>query len=103
MRSGRWQSVSSLKLHPVMSNSPQIATIVSALADEISSSSKISTLEYLHQHQLLDYRAIERRMIRREVDRLYESGMGRCDAMVLVADKMGCSYEKVRALIYQKN
>ena len=42
-------------------------------------------------------------MIRREVDRLYESGMGRCDAMVLVADKMGCSYEKVRALIYQKN
>lgn len=86
-----------------MSSQIPITTIISALADEIETLSKISLIEYLHRHRLLDCRAIERQMIRREVTRLYESGMGRCDAMVLVADKMGCSYEKVRALIYQKN
>ena len=99
----RWPNVYSLKSILVMSSQIPITTIISALAEEIESHSKISFIEYLYRHRLLDCRAIERRVIRREVARLYESGMGRCDAMVLVADKMGCSYEKVRALIYQKN
>lgn len=88
-----------------MSNQLQIQTIVSVLSDdaEMAMALSPSTIEYLYRNKLLNNRAIEQEVIRREVARLYAGGMRRCDAMVKVADMVGCSYEKVRALVYQKN
>ncbi len=80
----------------------QILNLISNLAETVEPFSSKKTVEYLHQCGLLNYREIERHVIRREVEKLYNKGMGRCDAMVSVAESMGCSYEKVRALIYQK-
>lgn len=51
---------------------------------------------------LIDLRVAERRAICREVERLYEEGLGRCEAMEVVAQSFCCSYEKVRAAVYTK-
>lgn len=52
---------------------------------------------------LLARREVEKVVAKRSVEALCATGLGRCDAMAEVAHKMCCSYEKIRAFIYQKN
>ncbi len=59
-------------------------------------------LEELLAEGLIDLRTAERQAIRGEVEQLARDGMGRCEAMEVVAQRFCCSYEKVRAAVYQK-
>ncbi len=86
-----------------MYSESQLRNTLSQMVEDLDSPSPQQILDYLHTNRMLNYRAIERHAIRQEVEKLYKAGMGRCDAMVAVAEKIGCSYEKVRALIYQKS
>lgn len=85
-----------------MYSESQLRNTLLRMVEDLESPSPQQILECLHKNGVLNYRAIERYAIRQEVEKLYGKGMGRCDAMVAVAEKLGCSYEKVRALIYQK-
>ncbi len=40
--------------------------------------------------------------IRAEVERLVRQGTGRCEAMEAAAIRFGCSYSKVKGIIYYK-
>ena len=60
-------------------------------------------LEGLLAEGLIDLRTAERQAIRGEVEQLTREGMGRCEAMEVVAQHFCCSYEKVRTAVYQKN
>lgn len=59
-------------------------------------------LEGLLAEGLIDLRATERLAIRRAVEQLFEEGLGRCEAMEVAAQRFCCSYEKVRAAVYEK-
>ncbi len=59
-------------------------------------------LEALCREGLIDRREAERRAIRSAVGELNGRGLGRCEAMEVVAQAFCCSYEKVRAAVYQK-
>ncbi len=79
-----------------------MAVLAEMLTPQTNPMSPQQMIEQLLNLGLLDYREVERLVARREVERLYTAGMGRCDAIALVADRMCCSYEKIRAFIYQK-
>lgn len=60
-------------------------------------------LEALYREGLINHREAERAAIRAAVEGLNSEGLGRCEAMEVVAQRFCCSYEKVRAAIYQKH
>ena len=77
--------------------------IVAPLLDEAAAiGGGEAVVRWLWREGLLDIRGAERRAICREVDRRVRRGQGRCRAMDEVADRYGCSYEKVRAAVYAK-
>lgn len=59
-------------------------------------------MQHLYCHELLDKQKVEQYVARREVEKLCRTGMGRCAAMARTAEKLNCSYAKIRALVYQK-
>ena len=56
--------------------------------------------EQLILRGLLNRPACERLVVRREVARLAREGVPRCEALVVAADLLCCSYEKVRSYYY---
>lgn len=58
--------------------------------------------EQLILRGLLNRTACERLVVRREVARLAREGVPRCEALVIAADLLCCSYEKARGLFYGK-
>lgn len=59
-------------------------------------------VERLFEAQLVDLRVAERLLMRRAVEMRSRAGEPRCEAMMAVAQEVGCSYEKVRAAVYAK-
>jgi hypothetical protein len=51
---------------------------------------------------LLDKRAIERLYINSEIERRVRDGEAKTRAMQQLSCELGCSYEKVRAVVYNK-
>lgn len=51
---------------------------------------------------LVSRRGCEQRAICDEVERLERQGMARCEAFEAAAQKLCCSYEKVRGAFYNK-
>ncbi|MBQ3260856.1 MAG: hypothetical protein IJW42_06795 [Alistipes sp.] len=87
-----------------MSREEVMSALMSALPCDFVSDSGASRnlVAMLLDRGLIDYREVERMVARRMVESLCAEGMGRCDAMAEAAEKMCCSYEKIRAFIYQK-
>ena len=59
-------------------------------------------IDHLWREGLLSRKEIERIGIRNEFKRRTTNGESRCQAMESLAAEFNCSYEKVRATIYQK-
>ena len=60
------------------------------------------TIRQLIALGLINRRAAESHYARHEVERLVRKGRGRCRAMDDVAEKLCCSYEKVRQMVYNE-
>ncbi len=69
---------------------------------ELRNMSADAALERLWQEGLIDVLALEYRAIRRAVERRYLAGEHKTRAMDAVADQFGCSYEKVRKIVYER-
>lgn len=80
--------------------------IADVLANELGmkhSAMARRVVRLLYNRGVLNCSKVEQTMVRQKVARLCNRGVGRCAAMAEVAREMGCSYQKVRDLIYQKN
>ncbi|MBR5201540.1 MAG: Clp protease ClpP [Alistipes sp.] len=55
----------------------------------------------LINHDMLDYKGLERRVMHRRVMQLTGRYRGRCHAMGLTAKEFNCSFEKVRRAVYE--
>ena len=81
---------------------PSIETMLGSLVTENSPSSGFHLLRILESHGLIDERAAEAYYARREVLNLVRRGFGRCRAMEKVAERLCCSFAKVRKILYSK-
>ena len=59
-------------------------------------------VERLFELGLVSRRGCEQRAICDEVERLERQGMARCEAFEAAAQKLCCSYDKVRGAFYNK-
>lgn len=85
-----------------MSRDELAAELAAMLSAEQQRLSPRQMIALLLDKGLLARREVEKLVARRSVEALCAEGMGRCDAMAEVAHRMCCSYEKIRAFIYQK-
>lgn len=72
-----------------------------ALVEEVGTLGTRAAEQLIHRG-LLNRPACERLVVRREVARLAREGVPRCEALVVTADLLCCSYEKARGLFYGK-
>lgn len=79
-----------------------VAELERAFLSEQRNLTPRQTIATLLDKGLLNQREVERVVACRSVERLCAAGMGRCFAMAEVAERLCCSYEKIRAFIYQK-
>lgn len=86
-----------------MSRDELATELASMLVAEQQQLSPHQMITLLLDRGLLARREVEKVVARQRVEALCAEGMGRCDAMAEVAHRMCCSYEKIRAFIYQKN
>ena len=73
-----------------------------SLLDRIEQNNLTSAVEQMWNENLLDKRALERLYINSEVERRVRAGEVKTRAMQQLSDELGCSYEKVRAVVYNK-
>ena len=76
--------------------------LLTALSKRIARTSITEALEQMWNDRLLDIRALERLYIGTEVEHRVRSGEVKTKAMEQLSIELGCSYEKVRAAVYQK-
>lgn len=74
--------------------------LVRTILDAIGDMGCREAAAWLVAHGLIDRRACERLCVRAEVERLARAGIPRCEAFHITAEKLCCSYEKVRGLFY---
>ncbi len=72
------------------------------LLSETEGLGRVAAFEQLFELGAVDACACGRAAIRAEVERLVRRGTGRCEAMEAAAIRFGCSYSKVRNIIYYK-
>ena len=78
--------------------------LLAPLIERAGGTAEVSLLlTSLYSEGFLDRRALEALYARSEVNRLVKEGQGRCRAMDEVADRLCCSYEKVRAMVYNNS
>lgn len=77
------------------------ALLAQTLLEAIRGMGRREAARHLVQQGLIDRRACERLCVRSEVERLASEGIPRCEAFHITADKLCCSYEKVRGLFYE--
>lgn len=70
------------------------------LVMELRSKPTDVALEWLWSEGIIDVAALESRAIRRAVEHRYRKGERKTRAMDAVAHRFGCSYEKVRKIVY---
>jgi hypothetical protein len=73
-----------------------------ALSKRIARTPMKDALEQMWNDKLLDVKALERLYIGTEVEHRVRSGEVKTKAMEQLSIELGCSYEKVRAAVYQK-
>lgn len=75
---------------------------LSALKIKMQRLNASQIIDHLWSEGILSTKEIERIGIRNEFKRRTANGECRCHAMEALAEEFGCSYEKIRATIYQK-
>ncbi len=60
-------------------------------------------IDMLWREDMLNHLAMERQYIQEEVSHRVRNGESKVRAIEMVAYDIGCSYEKVRAVVYRKN
>ena len=76
--------------------------LLTALTNKIARASISEAIEQMWNDKLLDIKALERLYIGNEVERRVRAGEVKAKAMEQLSIELGCSYEKVRAAVYQK-
>ena len=76
--------------------------LAAILLREIGGLEGEQAVERLFELGLVSRRGCEQRAICDEVERLERQGMARCEAFEAAAQKLCCSYEKVRGAFYNK-
>lgn len=76
--------------------------LIARLKTDLSHLSAPALIDYLFEHDMLCYRQMESEAVYRQFLALREAGRAKCRAMSDVANHFGCSYEKVRAIIYSQ-
>lgn len=74
--------------------------LIGQLKTEFAHISGAELIDCLFERGMLCYRQIECQAIYRSYNALRSTGRAKCRAMGDVANHYGCSYEKVRAIIY---
>ena len=76
--------------------------LVTHVVRAVDGMSSAEAVEFLWNRGLLDRRGVEAEVAREEMERLTREGMPRCRAMEEIAERLCCSYEKIRGFIYSK-
>lgn len=77
--------------------------LLTSLIRKLGKSSLMEAVEQMWSEELLDRRALERLYITSEVNHRVRAGEGKTKAIQQLSRELGCSYEKVRAAVYNKN
>ena len=75
---------------------------LNSLLKRVEQRSINESVNLMWEQGLLDKRAVERLYINSEVERRVRAGEVKTRAMQQLSDELGCSYEKVRAVVYNK-
>lgn len=76
--------------------------LLNSLLSRVRQKSLHGAIEQMWEEGLLNQTAIERLYIGHEVERRVRAGEGKMRAIEQLSAELGCSYEKVRAAVYQK-
>ena len=76
--------------------------LVTHVVRAVDGMSSAEAVEFLWNRGRLDRRGVEAEVAREEMERLTREGMPRCRAMEEIAERLCCSYEKIRGFIYSK-
>lgn len=82
---------------------PATEELLEPLWGEVADMNGAEAVAALCRMGLVSRRAAERLYARFEVERLVRGGEGRCRAVERVADRLCCSYEKVRGFVYDRS
>ena len=74
--------------------------LAEVLMQELGGRRGRQAVERLFELGLVNMRACEQRAVRREIERLADEGIPRCEAMHATAERFCCSYEKIRGYYY---
>lgn len=77
-------------------------TLMDIIDERCPATNVLQTVEWLNKHNLLNISHCQALVAQYLVEQALYSGMAKVDAMVFVAEKMGCSYECVRKYVYIK-
>ena len=76
--------------------------LLGSLLGKIGGKSIGVAIEYMCTGGLLNQKALEQLYIKQEVERRVRVGESKVRAIEQLAQELGCSYEKVRAVVYKK-
>ncbi len=76
--------------------------LLSSLSAELGTLSTECIIESLRREGIITDGGLERAFIRRRVEQLARRGMGRTAAVEQTADETGCSYAKVKVVVYDR-
>ncbi len=76
--------------------------LLCSLLDRVERNNIYTAVEQMWNEGLLNRTALERLYIEREVGRRVRAGENKTKAIGQLSEELSCSYEKVRAIVYQK-
>jgi NAD+--asparagine ADP-ribosyltransferase len=76
--------------------------LLNSLLGKIGQKSVSVAVEQMWNEGLLNRKAIEQLYIAKEVEHRVRTGETKTRAIAQLAEELGCSYEKIRAAVYQK-
>lgn len=76
--------------------------LIRSLLDKVHCRNLPEAVEVMWESNLLNTKALERLYIDAEIDRRVRAGEVKVRAMAQLSTELGCSYEKVREVVYSK-
>ena len=76
--------------------------LLNSLLGRIQQKSLSGAIEQMWNEGFLNQKALERLYIGKEVEHRVRAGESKVRAITQLAEELGCSYEKIRAAVYQK-
>ena len=76
--------------------------LLNSLLGQVRHQSLNGAIEQMWDEGLLNRKALERLYIGKEVARRVRAGEMKVRAIEQLSEELGCSYEKIRAAVYQK-